>query len=145
MKKTTTRTTTAVSRRRFLRGVGGASLALPFLESLKPAWGAEPASQDDGRPPLRQFIITVAHSQSLSLAIPPRCCADHSLSQRGLIDRGVIPVLTRLLNSNGKEIKEHAAWAVRNAHTIELVSRQHIWHCTNSFECVCCLLFAVIS
>jgi Protein of unknown function (DUF1552) len=46
--------------RRHVLKAAGALLALPLLESLKPAWGAEPANQDDGRPPLRQFIITVA-------------------------------------------------------------------------------------
>jgi hypothetical protein len=47
--------------RRHLLHAAGACVALPFLESLKPAWGAEPvADKDDGRPPLRQFIITIA-------------------------------------------------------------------------------------
>ncbi len=46
--------------RRHLLKAAGALVALPFLESLKPAWGAEPADKDDGRPPLRQFIITIA-------------------------------------------------------------------------------------
>jgi hypothetical protein len=49
-----------LTRRHALKAAG-AFVALPFLESLKPAWGAEPAkADDDGRPPLRQFIITVA-------------------------------------------------------------------------------------
>lgn len=49
-----------LTRRHALKAAG-AFVALPFLESLKPAWGAEPAGdKDDGRPPLRQFIITVA-------------------------------------------------------------------------------------
>jgi hypothetical protein len=49
-----------LTRRHALKAAG-AFVALPFLESLKPAWGAEPAKpDDDGRPPLRQFIITVA-------------------------------------------------------------------------------------
>lgn len=49
-----------LNRRQVLRAAG-VCLALPFLESLTPAWGAEPAAdKDDGRPPLRQFIITVA-------------------------------------------------------------------------------------
>lgn len=47
-------------KRRHLLKAAGALVALPFLESLKPVWGAEPADKDDGRPPLRQFIITVA-------------------------------------------------------------------------------------
>lgn len=47
--------------RRHILKAAGAFIALPFLESLKPAWGAEPANKDDdGRPPLRQFVITVA-------------------------------------------------------------------------------------
>lgn len=51
-----------LTRRHALKAAG-AFIALPFLESLKPAWGAEPAKgkeDDDGRPPLRQCIITVA-------------------------------------------------------------------------------------
>jgi hypothetical protein len=52
-----------LTRRHALKAAG-AFVALPFLESLKPAaWGAEPAKgkeDDDGRPPLRQFIITIA-------------------------------------------------------------------------------------
>jgi len=48
-----------LNRRHILKATG-ALIALPFLESLKPMWGAEPADKDDGRPPLRQFIITVA-------------------------------------------------------------------------------------
>jgi hypothetical protein len=52
---------TSPTRRRFLRGLG-VCVALPFLESLPtPAWAAEPATGgEDGVPPLRQFIITVA-------------------------------------------------------------------------------------
>ena len=47
--------------RRHALQAAGAFIALPFLESLKPAWGAEPAKpDDDGRPPLRQFILTVS-------------------------------------------------------------------------------------
>ncbi len=47
--------------RRTVLKAAGALVALPFLESLPRALGAaEPAGKDDGRPPLRQFIITVA-------------------------------------------------------------------------------------
>jgi hypothetical protein len=49
-----------LNRRTMLRGAG-TLLALPFLESLPRALvAAEPGAKDDGRPPLRQFIITVA-------------------------------------------------------------------------------------
>ena len=47
--------------RRTILKAAGALVALPFLESLPRALsGAEPAGKDDGRPPLRQFIITIA-------------------------------------------------------------------------------------
>src|SRR5262245_14654385 len=46
------------SRRRFLRGVCGASLALPWLPSLFPA-SASAAAADSARPPVRMAFFMV--------------------------------------------------------------------------------------
>lgn len=59
--------TAAVSRRRFLRGAGGAALALPFLESLAPR---QAAAQTAAQP--KRFIVLKSFSTQLIQEWYPR-------------------------------------------------------------------------
>jgi len=63
---TTPATATTFSRRRFLRGVGGATLALPFLESLAPRDAAAQAA------PARRLIVLKSFSTQLVQEWYPR-------------------------------------------------------------------------
>jgi len=64
---TATPATTSVSRRRFLRGAGGAALALPFLESLAPR-----AASGQAATPAKRLIVVKSFSTQLIQEWYPR-------------------------------------------------------------------------